>query len=55
MKSLERDVKSLQANVDDLIVVNRILFERLEALENKRGPGRPRKEDAGFREAAIGD
>jgi hypothetical protein len=55
MSSLERDVKSLQEHVDSLIELNRGLLERMEALELKRGPGRPRKEDAGFREAASGD
>jgi hypothetical protein len=54
LKSIERDVKSLQAIVVDLIDHKNRLVERLEALEAKKGPGRPRLLD-GYREAASGD
>lgn len=48
IKSLERDVKSLLEVVKDL-------QERMEALEAKRGPGRPRKEDDGYAKAHTGN
>jgi hypothetical protein len=47
-KSLERDVNDLRETV-------RLLTERVEALEAKRSPGRPRLSDAGHREASSGN
>jgi hypothetical protein len=48
MKQSERDVNDLREAV-------RLLTERVEALEAKRAPGRPRLSDAGHREASSGN
>jgi hypothetical protein len=51
---VEREVNSLKVTVGNLMETARLLLERVEPLEAKRGPGRPRKED-GYGQAASSD